>query len=134
MPSLVKQSVTMPASAKELFDMYLSARAHAAITGQPVTIGRKPGAKFSAFGGALSGTMITTVPNRLIVQRWRSTKFAPADPDSTLILSFTPLSANATRIDLVHVDVSDVDVEGVTKGWPKYYWKPWKKALAKGSK
>jgi activator of HSP90 ATPase len=134
MPSLVKQSVTMPASAKELFDMYLSARAHAAITGQPVTIGRKPGAKFSAFGGALSGTMIATVPNRLIVQRWRSTMFAPADPDSTLILSFTPLSANATRIDLVHVDVSDIDVEGVTKGWPKYYWKPWKKALAKGSK
>jgi activator of HSP90 ATPase len=134
MPSLVKQSVTMPASAKELFDMYLSARAHAAITGQPVTIGRKPGAKFSAFGGALSGTMIATVPNRLIVQRWRSTMFAPADPDSTLILSFTPLSANATRIDLVHVDVSDVDVEGVTKGWPKYYWKPWKKALAKGNK
>jgi activator of HSP90 ATPase len=134
MPSLVKQSVTMPASAKELFDMYLSARAHAAITGQPVTIGRKPGAKFSAFGGALSGTMIATVPNRLIVQRWRSTMFAPADPDSTLILSFTPLSANATRIDLVHVDVSDVDVEGVTKGWPKYYWKPWRKALAKGSK
>jgi activator of HSP90 ATPase len=134
MPSLVKQSVTMPASAKELFDMYLSARAHAAITGQPVTIGRKPGAKFSAFGGALSGTMIATVPNRLIVQRWRSTMFAPADPDSTLILSFTPLSAKATRIDLVHVDVSDIDVEGVTKGWPKYYWKPWKKALAKGSK
>lgn len=134
MPGLVKQSVTMPASAKKLYDMYLSPSTHAAFTGQPVIIGRKPGAKFSAFGGAISGKIIATVPNRLIVQRWRSTMFAPVDADSTLILSFTPLSANSTRIDLVQVDVSDVDVEGVTKGWPKYYWKPWKKALAKGRK
>jgi hypothetical protein len=89
MPSLVKQSVTMPASAKELFDMYLSARAHAAITGQPVTIGRKPGAKFSAFGGALSGTMIATVPNRLIVRKRlnfdlpRPTRFRLTEVDSS---------------------------------------------------
>ena len=131
MPGLIKQSVTMPASAKKLYDMYLSPRAHAAFTGAPVAIGRKPGSKFSAFGGEISGTILATVPNRLIVQRWRSSHFAPSDPDSTLILCFTPLKANSARIDLLHVHVSDVDYKGVSEGWPKYYWKPWRKALAK---
>jgi activator of HSP90 ATPase len=131
MPRLIKQSVTLPASAKTLYDMYLSPRAHAAFTGAPVTIGRKPGAKFSAFGGAITGTILATVPDRLIVQRWRSSNFAKGDPDSTLILCFTPLKANAARIDLVHADVSDVDYKGVSAGWPKYYWKPWRKALRK---
>jgi activator of HSP90 ATPase len=131
MPGTIKQSVTLPASAKKLYGMYLSPRAHAAFTGAPVTIGRKPGSKFSAFGGQISGAMLATIPERLIVQRWRSVHFATDDPDSTLILSFTPLNSNSTRIDLVQVDVSDVDMEGVSKGWPKYYWNPWRKALAK---
>ena len=131
MPRLIKQSVTMPASAKKLYNMYLSPRAHAAFTGAPVTIGRKPGAKFSAFGGAITGKILATVPDRLIVQRWRSSRFAKNDPDSTLILSFTPLRANSAWIDLVQVDVSDIDHKGVSQGWPKYYWKPWRRALGK---
>ena len=129
MPTLIKQSVTLPASAKKLYEMYLSPKAHSAFTGAPVTIGKKPGTRFSAFGGEISGTILATVPNRLIVQRWRSTHFAADDPDSTLILSFTPLKANSARIDLVHVEVSAVDYKGVSEGWPKYYWKPWRKAL-----
>ena len=35
-------------------------------------------------------------------------------------------------IDLAQVDVSDIDHKGVSQGWPKYYWKPWRKALGKG--
>jgi len=131
MPGTIKQSVTLPASAKKLYDMYLSPRAHAAFTGAPVTIGRTPGSKFSAFGGQISGTILATVPSRLIVQSWRSVHFGPLDPDSTLILSFTPLQADSARIDLVHIDVADVDLKGVSEGWPRYYWKPWRKALAK---
>jgi activator of HSP90 ATPase len=131
MPHLIKQSVTMSASARKLYEMYMSPRAHAAFTGAPVTIGRRPGSKFSAFGGQIFGTILATVPDRLIVQRWRSVNFKPDDPDSTLILSFTPLKANSTRIDLVQIDVSGADYKGVSKGWPKYYWKPLRKALAK---
>lgn len=111
--------------------MYLSPRSHAAFTGAPVKIGAKPGSAFSAFGGEITGAMIATVPGKMIVQRWRSTNFAANDPDSTLILLFTPVSAKRARIDLVHTGVSDVDYDGVRQGWPKYYWGPWRKALAK---
>lgn len=131
MPNVIKQSVTLPSSAKKLYDMYITPRGHAAITGMPATISARPGSLFSAFGGSIFGTTLATVPGRLIVQSWRSCNFAESDPDSTLILGFTPLSAKSARIDLVHVNVSPVDYEGVKKGWPAYYWKPWRAALKK---
>ena len=130
MPRLVKQSITLPAPARDLYAMYLSPRKHAAITGGKVSIGPRPGSKFRAFGGALSGRMLQTVPGRLIVQAWRSTAFKKDDVDSTLILRFTPKGRKG-RIDLVHVNVPDQDYRGVIAGWKKYYWQPWRKYLAR---
>ena len=68
-------------------------------------IGARPGAKFSAFGGALSGRILQTVPGRLIVQSWRAKPFHKGDHDSTLILRFLPAGRTRGRIDLVHVNV-----------------------------
>ena len=127
---IVKQTVVLPASARKLYAMYLSPRAHGAIAGGKVRIGARPGAPFSAFGGALSGRTLHTVPGRLIVQAWRSTNFYKRDHDSTLILRFLPAGRNRGRIDLVHVNVPKQDYRGVSRGWKNYYWKPWRKLLA----
>jgi activator of HSP90 ATPase len=129
MPKLVKQSVVLPASAQELYAMYLNPRAHAAITGHKVVIGARPGARFRAFDGALTGRILQTIPRRLIVQAWRSRPFHKDDPDSTLVLRFTPCGEKG-RIDLTHVNVPDHDYEGVKNGWKQYYWNPWRKFLA----
>jgi hypothetical protein len=59
--------VTLPASAKALYAMYLDPKAHAAITGSEVTISASSGSKFKAFGGQLNGTMLQTIPGRLVV-------------------------------------------------------------------
>jgi activator of HSP90 ATPase len=125
--SVIQQSVVLPASAASLFDMYLDPAAHAAITGFPTVIGAEPGAEFRAFNDQLSGRILAIARPRLIVQAWRSTKFHANDPDSTLILMFTPEPANVGhgRIDLVHLDVPDHDYQDVTEGWQKYYWNPW---------
>ncbi len=131
MTKVIRQSVVLPASPAKLYAQYLSPRAHGAIAGGKVTVGARPGAKFSAFGGALSGHTLQTVPGRLIVQAWRSTKFHKRDADSTLILRFTPAGRNRGRIELTHVNVPTQDYKGVSKGWPQYYWKPWRKVLAK---
>src|SRR2546425_829878 len=80
---IIRQSVVLPAAAGELYAMYLSPRRHAAITGHPVKIGARPGARFKAFNGALSGRMLYTLPGRLIVQAWRSTAFRQGDIDRT---------------------------------------------------
>ena len=128
MAKVVRQSVVLPAPARELYSMYLNAKAHAAITGHKVQIGARPGARFSAFNGALKGRILQTIPGRLIVQAWRSSPFHKNDPDSTLVLRFTAQGGKG-RIDLVHVNVPGHDYHGVNKGWKQYYWKPWRKYL-----
>ena len=131
MSRVIQQSVTLAAPAKALYAMYLNARVHGAITGAKVRIGARPGSPFSAFGGALSGKLLHTVPGVLIVQAWRSTHFYKNDPDSTLILRFVPAGRKG-RIELTHVNVPKQDFKGVTEGWKNYYWKPWRNYLAKG--
>jgi uncharacterized protein YndB with AHSA1/START domain len=128
MRSIIYQSVLLPAPASLLFDMYMDASQHAAFTGHPVTIGEESGAEFRAFDDMLSGTILKVVRPRLIVQSWRSLNFNDEDPDSTLILSFEEQGEEG-RIDLVHVDVPESDYDGVTEGWEKFYWGPWREHL-----
>jgi activator of HSP90 ATPase len=130
MRSVIRDSVVLPAPAEVLYAIYLDPVKHGEMTGAPVSIGAEPGSAFSAFGGSLTGTTLVTIPSRLVVQSWRSTNFGADDPDSTLILAFVPEGSDG-RIDLVHLDVPEVDYQGVTEGWEKYYWTPWKRYLTK---
>jgi activator of HSP90 ATPase len=127
-PRTLSLAVALPASATRLYGMYLDPKQHAAFTGAPVQIAAQPGARFSAFDGALSGTILQVVPNRLIVQSWRSTHFAKRDLDSTLVLSFWP-KGRAAQIEITHVNIADSDFAGVSEGWSKYYWVPWRAYL-----
>jgi len=126
----IEQSVHFPASPAEVFEIFIDPKKHAAMTGAPVTLQARPGGTFEAFGGALRGTMLAIIPNRLIVQQWRSTVFKKTDLDSTLVLRFTAVGKGC-RIDLVHVNVPKHDFLGVTRGWPKYYWTPLRAYLKK---
>ena len=128
MPRTITLAAHLPAQPARLYRMYLDPVKHAAFTGAPVTIAPRAGAVFKAFGGALQGTILQLVPNRLIVQSWRSTEFAKADLDSTLVLSFWPEKGGG-RIELTHVNVADSDFAGVSEGWSKYYWIPWRSYL-----
>ncbi len=128
MRSIITDSVVLPASAEELFAMYLDPDQHSAFTGKPVTIGAGQGAPFEAFDGMLTGKILHVVQSRLIVQSWRSALFHDENPDSTLILTFTSEQEEG-RIDLVHLDVPEHDYDDVVAGWKKHYWDPWCKYL-----
>jgi activator of HSP90 ATPase len=128
MPRIIQQAAVFPASPDRLFDMYLDPAAHAAFTGSPVTISSQAGAEFQAFNGMISGTILQIVPKRLIVQSWRASHWKREEIDSTLILAFWPDEAGG-RIELVHVNIADHDFAGVSQGWEKYYWSPWREYL-----
>jgi activator of HSP90 ATPase len=129
MPRNVILAASLPSTADRLFDMYLDSHAHAAFTGAPVTIEPRPGAPFVAFDGILTGTVLHLERKRLIVQTWRSANW-PADAiDSVLTLSFWS-EEDAARIELVHVNVPEEDFAGVSQGWEKYYWNPWRAYLS----
>ena len=132
MRNVISQSVVLPAPAEHLFEMYIDPEKHAAITGAPVVIGVAPGSRFHAFNGALTGATLQIIPQRLVVQSWRSIKFNEGDPDSTLILAFAPEGTNGRngRIDLIHLDVPAHDYQGVVEGWETHYWRPWRRYLA----
>jgi hypothetical protein len=65
----------------------------------------------------------------MIVQTWRSSEWKKSDPDSILVASFEKVEGGA-KVDLVHVGVPEYDHAGVTQGWIKYYWEPWKAYLS----
>ncbi|MBI2964550.1 MAG: SRPBCC domain-containing protein [Deltaproteobacteria bacterium] len=130
MPRTIQLAAFLPAPPERLFDMYLDPAEHAAFTGSAVEITARSGARFRAFGDLLSGTILEVVPKRLIVQSWRSVNFAPSDLDSTLVLTFWP-EKDGGRVEVVQVNVSDQDFAGVSQGWEKYYWTPWRQYLAR---
>jgi activator of HSP90 ATPase len=133
MPKNIILAASLPAPPDSLFDVYLDPEAHAAFTGFPVSIEARSGAPFRAFDGALSGTILHVLPKRLIVQTWRSANFGKDAIDSVLVLTFWP-EQDGARIELAHINVADEDFAGVSHGWEKYYWTPWRSYLTgKGS-
>jgi len=132
MPPVINQHAEFPAPPKEVFELYLDSRKHAAATGAPARLSRKIGGSWHAHGGMIGGRNLLIAPGRMIVQSWRA-KFWKKEDISVLVLEFTRTRGGA-RVDLIHVDVPYYDQKGVRGGWPKYYWKPWKKYLADRSR
>ncbi len=127
----IQQRVRFNASPARLFELYMDSRQHSVATHAKAVVSRRPGGRFSAFDGMITGKMLAIVPNRMIVQAWRAKHWKKTDLDSTLVLTFGE-TRRGTQIDLVHVSVPDHDHRGVSNGWAKYYWKPWRAYLAQG--
>lgn len=108
MRTIISQSVVLPAPAESLFAMYTDPAKHAAITGAPVAISVEPGSPFQAFNGALTGATLQIIPQRLVIQSWRSTRFNDADSDSALILAFTLASGSWWKLPMAAISCGDV--------------------------
>jgi len=128
MPRNIIMAASLPALPDRLFDMYLDASEHAAFTGLPVTLEPHAGGVFRAFDGMLSGKILHIERKTLIVQTWRSGNWPLTAIDSVLTLTFWPAEEGA-RVELVHVNVPEEDFAGVSQGWEKYYWTPWRNYL-----
>ena len=129
MTPVILQSVRFRSSPKALCEMYLDSKKHSKFTGMAARISRKAGGRFQAFNGALEGKNLLIVPGRQIVQLWRATHWKKEDW-SILVLTFSKVAGGA-QIDLMHVGVPQYDHKGVREGWPKYYWRPWRRFLGK---
>ena len=129
MAPTIQQSVRFRTSPQTLYQMYVDSKKHTQSTGAPARVSHKAGGKFSAFGGQLEGKMLFLAPGKQIVQLWRASHWKKEDW-SILVLNFSKVAGGA-QVDLVHVGVPTYDQKGVRQGWPKYYWRPWKKLLSK---
>jgi uncharacterized protein YndB with AHSA1/START domain len=73
----LRQNVTFKASPKEVYDMLMVSKKHAALSGEPAKISNKVGGKFTAWGSHISGFNLALQPGRKIVQAWRATGWWP---------------------------------------------------------
>ena len=131
MPRTVVQSAHLPATPSKLYAMYLDPDQHASFTGGgPARIAAKVGTDWSAFEGRIHGLVLSLVPDRMIVQSWRSFEWEEGDLDSILVLSFWP-EREGTRIELTQANVPDRLYRTLVSGWPTRYWEPWRSFLKK---
>jgi activator of HSP90 ATPase len=130
MTPVIEQSVSFNATPAKLYELFMDSAKHSAATGMPAKVSRKVGGRWSAFGGMILGKNLLLIPNRRIVQAWRSSEWKKADPDSLLVIGFEKAVGSDTTVHLVHVGVPSYDHQGVTQGWVKFYWDPWKVYLA----
>lgn len=129
----IEQTRTFKATPAQLYELFMDSRKHAAATGAPAKISRKPGGRWAAHNGMIFGKNLLLVANAMIVQTWRAKPWKRSDLDSILIVQFSKAPGGA-RVELTHVGVPEHDYKGVSHGWPAYYWAPWKKYLAKSKR
>jgi len=128
MAKTIRQTVTFDSPPHEVFEALIDAKTHAAFTGDDATITRRVGGRFSVFGGYASGTTTRLEADKVIVQIWRSTDFAPKDKDSKVMFHFSK-KGPGTRLMFVHSDVPDRLAADIAEGWHEFYWKPLKAFL-----
>jgi activator of HSP90 ATPase len=115
-------SATLPATPQQLYDAWLSSKGHAAMTGSPARVSSRPGGKFSAWDGYISGKNLKLDPGRRIVQAWRTTEFALADPDSQIDIQFAKAPGGA-KLTLHHTNIP-ANQSDYRSGWRECYFEP----------
>nr|AIU47030.1 heat shock protein [Phenacoccus solenopsis] len=115
----------------ELYNALTQMELVTAFTNGPVKMEVKEGGKFELFGGNIHGTFLELVPNKKIVQRWR-TKRWPAEHYSTVTITIEQQNDDTT-LNLVQTGVPDNEFEGTKDNWDRYYWDAIKRTLGYGS-
>jgi uncharacterized protein YndB with AHSA1/START domain len=114
----------LPATPQRVYDAWLDAKGHTAMTGSKATVESKEiGGRFTAWAGYIEGTHVALEPGRRILQSWRATDFPPDAPESYLEVKLEP-EAGGTRITFRHTEVPAKQAPGYLKGWRDYYLKP----------
>jgi activator of HSP90 ATPase len=121
-------SDVLAAKPMAVYDAWMSADGHAAMTGAGAEVDPRVGGEFSAWDGYISGRTLVLEPGRRIVQSWRSSEFDDGDDDSQIevLLEEVP---EGTRIALRHSNIPDGQ-SGYEQGWRDNYFDPMREYFA----
>lgn len=114
---------TLPAAPKDIYDAWLSSAEHTAMTGGAATASAQVGARFTAWDGYIEGRNLELKPHWCIVQSWRTTQFAPGEPDSRLEICIHP-KGSESEVLLIHTNIPPDQVESYRSGWVDHYFAP----------
>lgn len=125
----IKQTVTFKAIPHEVYELFMDSKKHSQFTGDKAVISRKVGGKFTAFGGYAEGTNLELIPDKKIVQKWRTSDW-PEGHYSQITLSLMS-NERGTRLTFTQSGVPDDQYDDILQGWRDYYWSPMKEMLTK---
>jgi activator of HSP90 ATPase len=124
----IKQAVSFKAEPHEVYEALMDSKKHSEFTGDKAVISGKVGGKWSAFGGYAEGVNLKLVPDRKIVQTWRSSDF---DEGYFSKVTFDLVKTKTgTKLTFKHEDVPSDQASELKQGWIDYYWEPMKKYFA----
>jgi activator of HSP90 ATPase len=126
----LRQSATINASPKDIYDALMDSKKHSAFTGQKATVSPKVGGKFSVFEGYSSGTNLELKPAKKIVQSWRASDW-PEGHYSKVTFNLVRKGANKTRLVFFQSGIPSNKYNDMKSGWTEFYWDPMKKKLGK---
>ena len=118
----IEQTVTFKARPHDVYEALMDTKKHSQFTEAPASLSRKIGGEFTAYGGALTGTILELVPDIRIVLSWRSDDESwPSDYYSTATFSLEEIDGG-TRLTLVQTGVPEQSFSEIDQGWQTYYW------------
>ena len=123
----IHQEIAVKASVERIYRALLDPKQFAAFSGMPADIGVKEGDAFSMFAGVIVGRNVELVPNRRIVQAWRSSHW-PQGSYSIVKFELLPQDAGAMVV-LDHRGFPDGQYDNLFSGWNEHYWEPLRKFI-----
>nr|CAD7197856.1 unnamed protein product [Timema douglasi] len=102
-----------------------------AFTRGPVKLEAEVGGKFELFGGNIHGDFVELVPNKKIVQRWRSKRW-PAEHYSTVTFTIEQKDDH-TEVRVLQIGVPQSEADSTRENWEYYYWDSVKRTFGFGS-
>jgi activator of HSP90 ATPase len=121
-----KLSCTLAATPQAVYNAWLDS----AMTGGAAKIASRVGGAYSAWDGYITGKTLELIPGKRVVQSWRTSEFAPRDPDSTITVELAPAKTGA-RLTLTHRGVPDGQTSYENGGWRDSYFAPMKAHFAR---
>ena len=125
----IEQEATFNASPHDVYELLMDSEKHTKFTGAKATISREIGGSFTAYDGALSGTIMELIPDSKIVKAWRgSDEGWVAGHYSTATFTLESIDGG-TRLSFVQTGVPEASYEQISQGWQTYYWSKMKEFL-----
>ena len=117
-------SAVFPATPQEVYRAWLTSDGHSGMTGSPAKVSGQVGGVFDAWDGYIHGKNLELVPNKRIVQAWRTSEFSQDEPDSRIEVTLEPVGSQ-TKLTLKHTGLPPHGGQ-YESGWVESYFEPMK--------
>ena len=115
-------STIIKAKPHQIYSAWMNSGGHTKMTGSPAVVSDQVGGAFTAWDGYIEGRNIELIPDKKIVQAWRSLEFSPEEGDSVLEVTLEPVG-DTTRLTLHHYNLPPHGAQ-YEKGWEESYFQP----------